>query len=316
MKMVLCADLAPEELRAVQAAAPDVRFVPVETAAQALQEMEDAEAFYGHLTPALFSRAKKLAWVQAPVAGLENFVFPALAESDVVLTNMAGIYSDVISDHALTYLLMFARGFHVYRQYQTDRVWRQGAPVRHLAASTLGVVGLGGIGAAVARKGKALGLEVWGVEARDMETPAGVDVLLRPDALPQVLERADFLVLCVPHTPETVGLIGKRELALMPNDAYLINIGRGVLVSLEALVEALATETIAGAGLDVFETEPLPADHPLWSMPNVIMTPHTAAASAYIRERHVGVLIDNVTRFRQGVPLHNVVGKANWYLAG
>ena len=315
MKIVLFNDLSPEEFQGIQSQVTGVQLINAQTEAQALQEIEQAAAFYGNLTPAMFARAEKLAWVQAPVAGLEHFIFPALAESDVVLTNMAGIYSDVISDHALTYLLMFARGFHVYRHHQMDHVWQKGAPVRHLAASVLGVVGLGGIGAEVARKGKALGMKVWGMEARDVGIPEGVDVLLKPDDLDQVLEKSDFLVLCVPHTPDTVGLIGRRELALMPNSAYLINIGRGVLVSLDALVEALETGGIAGAGLDVFETEPLPSDHPLWQMRNVIITPHAAAASSYIRERHIEVLTENLKRFLQGHPLHNVVGKASWYLA-
>ncbi len=315
MKIVLFNELTQEELQDMQRQVPDVRLVNAKTEEQAGREIMDAEAFYGNLTPALFSWARRLEWVQAPVAGLENFIFPALAESDVVLTNMAGIYSDVISDHALTYLLMFARGFHVYRYHQMNHVWRKGVPVRHLAASVLGVVGLGGIGAEVARKGKALGMEVWGVEARDIAPPEGVDVLLKPDDLDRVLEKSDFLTLCVPHTPETTGLIGRRELALMPDSAYLINIGRGVLLSLDALVEALEAEAIAGAGLDVFETEPLPVDHPLWAMPNVIITPHSAAVSSHIRERHVGILTENIVRFAQGSPLHNVVGKTSGYLA-
>ena len=315
MKIVLFNDLTREEFQSIQAQATGVQLVNVQTEEQALQEIEEAEAFYGNLTPEMFSHARKLEWVQAPVAGLEHFVFPALAESDVILTNMAGIYSDVISDHALAYLLMFARGFHLYRFNQMEHLWQKGAQVRHLASSTLGVVGLGGIGAEVARKGKALGLEVWGIEARDIETPEGVDMLLGPDDLDLVLAKSDFLVLCVPHTPDTVGLISKRELALMPNSAYLINIGRGVLLSLEALVEALETDEIAGAGLDVFEKEPLPPEHPLWQMRNVIITPHSAATSSHIRERHIGVLTENIDRFRHNSPLHNVVGKASWYLA-
>ncbi len=315
MKIVLFNDLTQEEFQSIQAQAKGVQLVKVQTEGQALQEIEDAEAFYGNLTPEMFSHAKKLEWVQAPVAGLEHFIFPALAESEVVLTNMAGIYSDVISDHALAYILMFARGFHLYRFNQMERLWEKGAPVCHLATSTLGVVGLGGIGAEVARKGKALGMEVWGIEARNIETPEGVDVLLQPDDLDLVLAKSDFLVLCVPHTPETVGLISRRELALMPKRAYLINIGRGVLLSLEALVEALETGEIAGAGLDVFETEPLPATHPLWQMRNVIITPHSAATSSHTRERHIGVLTANIDRFRRNSLLHNVVGKASWYLA-
>lgn len=314
MKAVLYGDVNPLEFVNIQSQVPSVQLVNAASEEQALEEITFADAFYGYLTFEMFEKAKQLRWIQAPVAGLENFMFPALAKSAVVLTNMAGIYSDVISDHALTYLLMFARGFHVYRYRQMDHLWRKGVPVRHLAESTLGVVGLGGIGAEVARKGKALGLEVLGVEARDIGSPEGVDALYKPHDLDQVLRKSDFLVLCIPHTPETSGLIGRRELSLMPKGAFIINIGRGVLLALNALVEALLKGQLAGAGLDVFETEPLPADHPLWEMPNVIITPHSAAASSHIRTRHIQVLTDNLKRFSLGHGLQNEVDKQRWFL--
>ena len=314
MKVVLYNDIKPVEFDNIRSQVPDVLLVNVANEEQALEEISDADAFYGNLSTKIFEKANRLRWIQAPVAGLENFVFPALAKSNVVLTNMAGIYSDVISDHALTYLLMFARGFHIYRYQQVEHLWQKGVPVRHLAECTLGVVGLGGIGAELARKGKALGLKVLGVEARDIGVPEGVDELFDPNGLDSVLRRSDFLVLCIPHTPDTVGLIGKRELSLMPSSAYLINIGRGVLLRLEALVEALKQGEIAGAGLDVFETEPLPAKHPLWEMQNVIITPHSAAASGHIRGRHLNVLTENLKRFSLGFGLQNEVDKKRWFL--
>jgi len=242
-------------------------------------------------------------------------VFPALAESDVVFTNMAGIYSDVIADHALTYLLMFARGFHVYRTAQAQRVWDKNAPVRHLADCTVAVVGLGGIGMATAKRAKALETRVLGVEVRPIDKPEEVDELAGIEDLDEVLQRADFVILCVPHTPETVNLITARELNLMKPSAYLINICRGVVVNLDDLTEALQAGRIAGAGLDVFAIEPLPESHPLWAMENVIITPHTAARGPHIRERHIRVVADNLARFAAGRPLHNVTDKRRWFLA-
>lgn len=316
MKMIFFPALDTAELHRVRAQLDDpIDIVNARTAEEAMAHIGDAEAFYGQLSPELLARASRLRWVQAPVAGLEHYIFPALAQSKVALTNMAGIYSDIIADHALTYLLMFARGFHLYRYHQMDHAWRQGAPVRHLADCTLGVIGLGGIGAEVARKGKALGLQVLGVEARPIAPPPGVDRMLPPAQLDQVLAQADFLVLCVPHTPHTEGLITRRELDLMPDSAFLINIGRGVLVNLQDLTEALRNGGIAGAGLDVFETEPLPAGHPLWEMQNVIITPHIAAASPRVRGRHLDVLAGNIRRCQQGRPLHNLVDKMRWFLA-
>ena len=314
MKMLCYPALDAAELRDVQSRTGAADVLNARTRAQALDRMAEAEAFYGHLTPELLARARRLRWVQAPLAGLENYIFPALAQSDVILTNMAGIYSDMISDHALTYVLMFARGFHLYRHYQAAHAWLEPAPVRHLSDCVLGVLGLGGIGAEVARKGKALGLRVLGVEARSIEPPPGVDEMVGPQELDSVLPRTDFLVVCVPHTPRTVGLIGRRELDLMPASAFLINVGRGVVVKLADLTQALRDGTVAGAGLDVFETEPLPPAHPLWSMRNVILTPHAAAAGPHVAQRRRQVLIDNINRWQQGRPLHNEVDKQRWFL--
>jgi phosphoglycerate dehydrogenase-like enzyme len=183
----------------------------------------------------------------------------------------------------------------------------------HLADCTLGIVGLGSIGGEIARRGLAFGMRVLAVDPQQTEAPQGVAALWRMDRLPELLAQSDFVAIAAPHTPETVKLFNAERLKQMKRSAYLINIGRGVIVDLAALVEALQAGTIAGAALDVFETEPLPADHPLWRMPNVLLTPHVAGASPRIAERHLGVLLENIRRFTRGEPLVNVVNKALWF---
>ncbi len=316
MNMLFYPALPADELTYVQDKVGAVTIVNAPSLTEALSHITRVEAFYGAITPELLAQGARLRWVQAPVAGLEHYIFPELATSAVVLTNMAGIYSDVIADHALTYLLMFARGFHIYRHHQMERIWRKNVPVRHLADCTLGVLGLGGIGAEVARRGKTLGMHVLGMEIRQVDPPTGVDEMFGPEDIDTILARSDFLVLCVPHTPDTVGLITRRALELMPASSYLINICRGVVVNLQDLTDALQAGQIAGAGLDVFETEPLPATHPLWMLPNVIITPHSAADSPRIRARHLDVLVANMVRFQTDRPLHNVVDKQRWFLEG
>ena len=183
----------------------------------------------------------------------------------------------------------------------------------HLADQTLGVVGLGQIGAEVARRGLAFGMRVVAVDPAQTEAPPGVAHLWRPDRLTDLLAESDFVVVAAPHTPETVKLFRRAELRRMKRTAYLINIGRGAIVDLADLTAALQAGEIAGAGLDVFETEPLPPAHPLWRLPNVIVTPHVAGASPRIAERHLGVVVDNVRRFVRGEPLRNVVDKRAWF---
>ena len=183
----------------------------------------------------------------------------------------------------------------------------------HLADQTLGVVGLGQIGAEVARRGLAFGMRVLAVDPIQTRAPAGAAALWKPDRLPDLLGASDFVVIAAPHTPETVKLFRRERFRQMKRTAYLINIGRGVLVDLADLTAALQAGEIAGAGLDVFEVEPLPAGHPLWAMENVIITPHVAGASPRIAERHLGVLLDNVRRLAAGEPLTNVANKEAWY---
>ncbi len=313
MKLLVYPALDKTEVEEIASVSTQVEVLNINTEEEALQEIEDVDALYGTITPGLFERARKLKWIQTPIIGLENYMFPALIKSDIKITNMAGIFSDVIADHTLAYILMFARGFHVYMRKQLARNWDPGVPVIHLADQTLGIIGLGGIGMEIARRGSACGMRVIATDAKQREKPDFVNALWEIDKLNELLEESDFVVSCVPHSPETVKLIGEEQLQRMKKTAYFINISRGVVVDLAALTSALENGEIAGAGLDVFETEPLPSDHPLWEMENVIITPHIAGASAYIQQRRVATLKENLRRYISGEPLQNVVDRKKWF---
>jgi phosphoglycerate dehydrogenase-like enzyme len=333
VKLVIHPPVEDARLRKIVAAAGAMAVVNAADEAQALREIADADAFFGKLTPPLLAAARRLRWVQAPTVSLEHYMFPELVAHPCTLTNMRGLFSDVIADHVFGYVLCFARNFHRYIRNQAAARWEPvgGEAARstftagpgvvspmdrahlHLADQTLGVVGLGQIGAEVARRGLAFGMRVLAVDPAQTRAPAGVAGLWPLDRLPDLLGQSDFVVIAAPHTPETVRLFRRERFRQMKPTAYLVNIGRGAIVDLADLVAALRAGELAGAGLDVFETEPLPADHPLWRMENVIITPHVAGASPRIAERHLGVLLENVGRFARGEPLRNVAGKSAWF---
>ena len=305
---------------------------PDEDAAAAA--MVDADSFFGKMTPKLLAAATRLRWIQAPSASMEHYLFPALVEHPSILTNMRGIFSDVITEHVFGFILCFARNFHHYVRNQARATWevmgdpswkapnfvrslRDVAPADlahiQLSDSTLGMVGLGSIGAEVARRGLAFGMRVLAVDPKREECPPGVESLWKPDRLADLLSESDFVVIAAPHTPETVKMFRAPQFRQMKSTAFLINIGRGVIVDLDDLVAALEAGEIAGAGLDVYEIEPLPSEHPLWRMENVIMTPHCAARSPRIPDRFAQVVVDNVRRYAAGRPVRNVVDKTAWY---
>jgi phosphoglycerate dehydrogenase-like enzyme len=301
----------PDKLRE---AVPDIDVQLCPTVGEAMEVIEEADAAFGNIVPELFERAKNLKWVACPQAGPQaGYYHQALIDSDVVVTNTREIYNDHISAHIMTFVLAFARGFQVYLPQQVAGAWKQSAPAIHLPEATAVIVGLGGIGGETARLCAEFGMTVIGVDPRLSEAPLGVAELHRPEALADVLPRGDFVVVTVPETPETQGMFAAREFALMKRDAFFINIGRGATVVLDDLVTALREGQIAGAGLDVFQVEPLPAGHPLWSMPGVLITPHVAGTGPYLQERRTELFIDNCKRFNDGLPLRNVVDKANWF---
>lgn len=315
MKLLIHQPLDPEQLDELRGLSPTMHLVVVDSDEAALREIADADAYYGFITPQMLAAAKKLRWIQAPLAGLEHYFFPELVASHVVVTNMRGIYSDHLADHAFAFVLALARDFPKLIRSQIKGVWEPHEAVQmlHLADLTLGIIGLGGIGYEVARRGKVCGMRVLAVDPRRTEKPDEVDELWPKDRLDHLLGESDFVVICAPQTPETTGMIGEPQLAKMKPSAYLINVGRGVIVQLDALVDALRGKKIAGAALDVYETEPLPAGHPLWEFDNVILTPHVAGIDPYNAPRRFDVLRKNVLRFLAGEPLNNVVDKTKWF---
>ena len=333
MKLVIHPPIESDRLQKVLAAAEPMDVVNAATADAALAAIADADAFFGKLTPQLLARAGRLRWVQSATASLEHYLFPELIAHPLTLTNMRGLYSDVIADHVLGFVICFARNFHHYIRQQTGGRWAPlgGEDARsdfvsgpgmtsaidrahhHLADATMGIVGLGQIGCEIARRAAAFGMHAIAVDPVRTEPPAEVSALWPVVRLPELLAESDFVVIAAPHTPETEKMFRHEQFQRMRPSAYLINIGRGAIVDLADLTAALEAGEIAGAGLDVFETEPLPSDHPLWRMPNVIITPHIAGTSPRIAERHLNVLLENIRRFRKGEPLINTVDKQRWF---
>lgn len=314
IKLLIYPPEAPELPELIRQAAPGVNVVVARDEAEARREIADADALYGRVDRDLLAAAKRLRWIQSPAIGLERTMFPELIAHPVVMTNPRGIFADDIADHVLSLLLAFARHLPRLYRYQIGHNWHPEdyVPI-HLPDATVGIVGLGGIGSAVARRVAAHEARVIAVDARHTEKPTGVAQLWGPNRLHDLLRESDFVVICAPETPETRGMFDAAAFAAMKPTAYLINIGRGKIVKLDALIDALRAGRLAGAGLDVFEIEPLPPDNPLWAMENVIITPHIAGYGEHIAGRRHQVLLENLRRFEKGQPLQNVVEKERWF---
>jgi|TARA_B100001971_G_C18195370_1_gene541120 phosphoglycerate dehydrogenase-like enzyme len=286
----------------------------------AKRELFEADAAFGTMTPELISAAPNLRWLQAPAAAPPvGYYFEELITHPTKVTNFRGIYNDHISVQILTYILSFAKHAHLYRDFQNNHEWR---PIEidssdteiFLPESTVLVVGVGGIGSETARLCKALGMRVLGIDARREEKPNWVDDMFRPEQLDAQLPQADFVVLTIPHTPKTQGLMDASKFALMKDSAIFINIGRGMTTKLDDLNEALRSHSIGGAALDVYEIEPLPSNHPLWDAPNTILTPHVAAQGGrHLEERRYQIVLENFRHFAAGERLRNEVDKDDWF---
>jgi phosphoglycerate dehydrogenase-like enzyme len=232
------------------------------------------------------------------------------------VTNFRGIFNEHIAAHIMAFVLAFARGLQMYIPRQLRREWKPAVldeGMVYLPESTALIVGVGGIGAETARMCAAFGMRVIGVDARRTDRPVGVAEMHTPERLDELLPRADFVILTVPHTPETEGFMRAERFARMKRSAFFINIGRGMTTRLDDLVRVLRSGQIAGAALDVFEQEPLPADHPLWETPNVLLTPHVAGYGPYLDDRRREIIVDNARRLVAGEPLRNVVDKEQWF---
>jgi phosphoglycerate dehydrogenase-like enzyme len=297
---------------------PQARVIVAEDADTAAREIVDAEAAFGWLGRELLSKAKKLRWLQAPQAApAAGYYYPELIAHPLVVTNFREIFNDHIGAHILAFVLAFARGLHVFIPQQRRREWKKSlaedGDVVHLPEATALVVGVGGIGAETARLLTAFGVTVLATDARRTTAPSGVAELHRPEALDELLPRADFVILTVPHTPATEGFFNRARFQRMKRTAFFINIGRGMTTKLDDLVAALKAGEIAGAALDVYEQEPLPSEHSLWALPNVLLTPHMAGHGPYLNDRRFQIMVDNCRAFGAGRPLNNAVDKSSWF---
>jgi glyoxylate/hydroxypyruvate reductase A len=279
------------------------------TQAEAELHVADAEILYAwNFPPHLLLRAKRLRWVQNMGAGVERFLIPELPKG-VALTRIAGIFGPWMAEYVLGWCLWHTQRTELFRAQQRQSRWRQVDPLR-LHGAELCIVGLGDIGRTIARAARGVEMRISGVSQSGRKAP-GVDRVYRARDLGKPLASADFVVLTVPLTAATRGLIGARELARMKPSAWLVNIGRGPLVDEGALLEALSGKRIGGAILDVFDEEPLPADHPLWKFENVVITPHISGPST---PDEIGPIFDdNLRRYLARRPLRYQVDRRRGY---
>jgi phosphoglycerate dehydrogenase-like enzyme len=283
-------------------------------------EIADADIYIGaSLRPEQFQQAKKLRWIHSPSTAVHHLLFPEVAASDVVLTNGRTIHGMVVAEQAMALMLALARRLPSAMRYQQQHTWGQGAmceesPMpRELAGATLLLLGAGSIGREVVPRARAFGMRIVVVRENVQKGAEGGDEVHTLAELDRLLPRADFVLLTAPVLASTRGLFDRERLSRMKPEAYLVNVGRGALIDEAALVECLQKKQIAGAALDVFVTEPLPSDSALWSLENLIITPHTAALAKNLWDRHYALIADNLRRYLADQPLRNTVNKEKGY---
>jgi phosphoglycerate dehydrogenase-like enzyme len=258
--------------------------------------------------------APHLKWIQLTSAGADRLLSSGFIESGITVTTVSGLHATPIGEYVLCVMLMFAKGAPGFLRAQVRHEWLRYMP-KELLGATVGIVGMGHIGEEVARLAKAFGCRIVATRrsVQAATSDALADELLPASELHRLLEASDYIVLAVPLTPETRGMIGDAELRSMKPDAVLVNIARGAVVEETALVDALRERRIAGAALDVFEREPLPEDSPLWELDNVIISPHISGGTEIYNQRAVDIFADNLRRYLAGEPLRNVVDPARGY---
>ena len=272
----------------------------------------DVEILFGHIGEDAISEANTLRWAHQPHAGVEGFMYPAFKASDVMLTNCRGLYGTQIAEHAFALLLSLTRQIPTQLEFMKAKHWER-VPCVELAGMTMGILGLGGIGRAIATRARAFAFEVIAADVEPINKPDTVSELFGLDELATFLGQTNILMVCCPSTPETHKLLSDAQFNEMPDGGYIVNVSRGKVVDEDALIAVLRSGKLAGAGLDVTYTEPCPPENPLWEQENVILTSHSAGASQHIRRRAMQLFIDNLHRYVAGEPLVNVVDKQKGY---
>jgi phosphoglycerate dehydrogenase-like enzyme len=312
---------APRWLRPrLQQTFPDVEFVQLPNDRKLAREIADADVFIGwSLRPQFLASTKKLKWIHSPAAAVNQLLSPELVRSEIIVTNSTGVHGPVVAEHALALILALAKRLPQAMHYQAkkkwsqDELWSERPRPREIDGATVAVIGMGGIGREFIPRAQALGMKVLAVRENPNKGDCGANHVYGTAELDHVLPEADYVLLCVPLTPATTSIINKARLEKMKKDAYLINVSRGPLIDEAALLDALRRRRIAGAALDVFCQEPLPRSSKFWGLDNVLITPHTAAVTERLWERHFRFIAENLNRFLAGQPLLSQVDKARGY---
>ena len=317
-RKVLVWNVLPGALPQLQAAAPGVELLLAKDAAEAVRLAPEADAVLGVCTPELLAAGQRIRWIQSYSAGVERCVaIPALRERNVLLTNMQRVAGPVMAEHVLALMLGYARGLNFYIPEQQAARWTRELPppqrMLALEGKTVLVVGLGGIGVEVAKRASALGMRVTAIRASGREGPPFVSYVGLPDELRKLAAEADFVVNTTPLTPATTGMFDAGFFAAVKPGSFFVNVGRGQSVVQPELIAALKSGRLGGAGLDVTDPEPLPADSPLWKMPNVIITPHVSAQSDVDDDARLAIVAENLRRYVAGERMLSVVDVAKGY---
>lgn len=299
---------------------PQVNVVQLPDYTRVDEEILDAELVIAwSIRPEQIAAAKRLRWIHSPAAAVHQLIFSELVNSDIVLTNAREVHGPVVAEHVIALIFALAKKIPGSVRLQEKHVWGQQIlwdelpRVREVAGATVGLIGLGSIGRAVVKSAKALGMRVIAVREHPEKGSEGADAVFEPAQIDEVFRQADYIVLAAPVTTSTKAIANAERLALMKLDACLINVGRGPLVDELALAVALREKKIGGGALDVFPKEPLAADSPLWDVPNLLITPHTAALTDKLWERHYALFSENLRRYLAGQPLLAVVDKRKGY---
>ena len=314
MKVVLDSEADREFVAELRNSFPSVNFCQAPTEADQVREIPDAEVLFGAITPAVFEAARKLRWCHFVGAGFDKLVRgnPAFVASDVILTNAPGTHAIAMADHVMGMILMFAHRLVDMLDDQRAHRWdvdKYRAQMRELEGTTMGLLALGSIGRAVAVRAQAFGIRVYGVDLKPMKPPEGVAEVWALEGLERLLRISDWLVVTAPLTDGTEGLLNRERIGQLKQGSHLIVISRGGIVDEAAVVEGLRSGSIAGAGFDAVETEPLPDDSPLWDMPNVLISPHVSGDSPQTWERRYRIFKDNLARYLRGDPLLHICDK-------
>lgn len=312
---ILTRGLPAESVAKIEAISPQIKLVRASGSDDWNRVLPDADVIFGSVSSDDLRLAKKLRWIQWGAAGVEGIV-GELVDRPVLLTNAKGCYGPEIAEHVFGLLFALTRGVAQQVRQMREHKWGGVGGYVELRGLTMGIVGFGGIGRETARRARAMDMRVVAVDAEPFyreKLPLADEIHLVDDWLPELLRQSDVVVVAAPHTRRTEGLLGEREFALMKPAAYLINVARGKIVQTPALVAALTNKKIAGAGLDVTDPEPLPPDHALWDLPNVVLTAHIAGQSQLAQARVQDVFVENVRRWARGLPLLNLVDKQAGY---